>query len=350
MKFSEENFNLRKKLITVIIPSYNVEKTLGETIESLLDTDYLDLLEIIVVNDGSKDNTVSVAQNYLNKYPHTVKLINKENGGHGSTINTGISNATGKYFKVVDGDDWVEKKGWNNFLKKINNLDSDVLVSNYYEVNDKTGKREKKTLDEDIECDILLEFKNVYNKIDVPMHGFTIRTSILKDNDIMIDEKCFYVDMEFILLPIPYVKTITFFNDFVYLYRVAQDNQSISSKGWMAHRNDHIKVVKRLVQELKNSKLSSPTENYLYMENRVVKSIISRFSLGYKFEKAIIEEFLNEQKMLDDYLNKNYPSLYVKSGKNSIVKIIRKSGYNSGFYILLRRMWRLQRNIRKKDF
>lgn len=350
MKFSEEKVGLKKKLVTVVVPSYNVENTLGETLDSLLDTKYLEILEIIVVNDGSKDNTVSVAQKYIEKYTESVRLISKENGGHGSTINAGILNATGKYFKVVDGDDWVEKVGWNNFLKKIKDTDSDIIVSNYYEVNDKTREKKEKILDANIDSETLLDFKNVSNLINVPMHGFTIRTSILRDNNIVIDEKCFYVDMEFILLPIPYVRTITFFKDFVYLYRVAQENQSISSKGWMAHRNDHIKVVKRLVKELKKDEKIAPKENYIYMENRVVKSIISRFSLGFKFEKDIIQEFLNEQKMLDDYLVSEFPNLYVKSGKNKMVYFLRKSNYNLVLYLFLRKIWRLQRIIRKKDF
>lgn len=338
------------KLVTVIVPSYNVEKTLGETLDSLLDTDYPELLEIIVVNDGSKDNTVSVAQKYLDKYPDSVRLVNKENGGHGSTINSGILNATGKYFKVVDGDDWVEQVGWNNFLKKLSRVDSDVVVTNYYEVNDHSKEKKEKILGEGIKTDTVLEFKDIYTKANIPMHGFTIRTSILKNNNIIIDEKCFYVDMEFILLPIPYVKTITFFKEFVYLYRVAQENQSISSKGWMAHRNDHIKVVRRLVKELKNSQSVSPTENYMYMENRIVKSIISRFSLGFKFNKDLIPEFLKEQKTLDGYLNQEYPVLFAKSEKNKLVSIIRKSRYNSVLYYLLRKIWRLQRVVRRKDF
>ena len=92
-----------QKILTITIPSYNVEAYIAATLDTMVTINNLDLLEILVVNDGSKDNTVAVAQQYVDKYPNSVRIIDKENGGHGSTINAGIREATGKYFKVVDG-------------------------------------------------------------------------------------------------------------------------------------------------------------------------------------------------------------------------------------------------------
>lgn len=109
------------KLLTVVIPSYNVEKFLNQTLDSFVcDESVMKKFEVIVVDDGSKDNTAKIGKEYADKYPDTFRVISKENGGHGSTINCGIRNAVGKYFKVVDGDDWVNTA---DFVKLVEELE-----------------------------------------------------------------------------------------------------------------------------------------------------------------------------------------------------------------------------------
>ena len=100
-----------EKILTITVPSYNVEKFLENTLDSFVDERVLDAIEVLVVDDGSKDRTAEIGKGYEAKYPGTFRVISKENGGHGSTINRGIKEARGKYFKVVDGDDWVDKDG-----------------------------------------------------------------------------------------------------------------------------------------------------------------------------------------------------------------------------------------------
>ena len=103
---------MNEKILTVTIPSYNVEAYLEDCLESFVNSEVMDDIEVLIVNDGSSDNTAKIAQRYVDKYENTFRLINKENGGHGSTINTGVREAKGKYFKVVDGDDWVDTRSF----------------------------------------------------------------------------------------------------------------------------------------------------------------------------------------------------------------------------------------------
>ena len=98
------------KILTITVPAYNVEMYLDSILPTFLDDQILDVIEIFIVNDGSEDKTKEIGQRYVDQYPGIVYLIDKENGGHGSAINKGIELATGKYFKVVDGDDWVDTK------------------------------------------------------------------------------------------------------------------------------------------------------------------------------------------------------------------------------------------------
>ena len=107
------------KIVTVIIPSYNVEKILSETLDSLLDQECLPLEDIIVINDGSKDRTPEIAEQYVNKYPDSIRLINKENGGYGSALNSVFREARGKYLRVLDGDDWVNTQSWRILLERM---------------------------------------------------------------------------------------------------------------------------------------------------------------------------------------------------------------------------------------
>ena len=117
------------KYISFVVPCYNSEAYMENCIESLLIGG--EDVEIIIIDDGSKDKTGKIADKYQKKYPKIVKAIHQENGGHGAGIMTGLSVATGKYFKVVDSDDWVDKKAYKTLLKKIKKIDSDLIIMNY---------------------------------------------------------------------------------------------------------------------------------------------------------------------------------------------------------------------------
>lgn len=133
------------KYISFAIPSYNSEDYISRAIESILPGG--EDVEIIIVNDGSKDGTLKIAKEYKEKYPDIIKVVDKENGGHGDAVNFGLANATGKYFKVVDSDDWVNEEALLlilSFLKELERDDKeiDMLVSNY--VYEKVGAAHKK--------------------------------------------------------------------------------------------------------------------------------------------------------------------------------------------------------------
>lgn len=113
---------MSQKILSISIAAYNVEKYLKQLMNSIIRSQRMEDIEVIIVNDGSKDRTVSIAEEYVKMFPNSVVLIDKRNGGHGSTINTGISKASGHYFKSIDGDDWVDSSGLCrlvDYLKKV---------------------------------------------------------------------------------------------------------------------------------------------------------------------------------------------------------------------------------------
>ena len=185
-----------EKVLTVVVPSYNVEKYIRQTLESLNHKAILEAIEVLVVDDGSSDDTAKIGKEYEEQYPRTYRVISKSNGGHGSTINCGIEQARGTFFKVVDGDDWVDTEAFVNVVEKLRRCQADYVITDYCEVYDNTGERVRKSFPElDSMEHREWSFQEIADLVQIPMHALIIRTSILKENKIRLDEHRFYVDV-----------------------------------------------------------------------------------------------------------------------------------------------------------
>lgn len=217
-----------EKILTITIPAYNVSKYLPEVIPTFLQPEVLEDIELLIVNDGSKDNTKEIAEKYQEKYPSVIRVINKENGGHGSTINRGISEAKGKYFKVVDGDDWVDSDEFIRFVGDLKSVNTDVVMNPYKCVYVNEGKEEIKS-NSRFECGKVYQISNIIAELgnNYVMHALTYRTEVLKRIK-QISENCFYVDQEYICYPLQFVNSIAFFDEVVYQYRLGTDEQSVN--------------------------------------------------------------------------------------------------------------------------
>ena len=252
------------KILTVVIPSYNVEKYLPEIMPYYLDEDVLSDVEILIVNDGSKDKTALIGEEYEKKYPDTIKLINKKNGGHGSTINVGLKEANGKYFKVIDGDDWVDTDGFVKLVRRLKTLDVDLVMNPFVKVNVDAHSREIKGTSNLVPNQIYAFDEIVFGLIDFyQLHSNTYKTELIK-NMRKIDENCFYVDQEYILYPIDGIKEMIYLDFPVYQYRVGNADQSMSFINMQKNRKMHEKVVFSLINLLN-------TENHTTNIDRFIK-------------------------------------------------------------------------------
>ncbi len=323
-----------EKVLSVTIPSYNVEKFLENTLDSFVIKSVLQDIEILIVDDGSKDKTAEIAKHYEVQYPDTFRLISKENGGHGSTINVGIQEAHGKYFKVVDGDDWVDTEGFVTLVNALKSCDSDFVFTNYYEYYEDVGETKPVAFNY-LVPNREYAFADVCEQKLLPMHALVIKTSILKENQIRLDEKCFYVDVEYVLFPVPYVKTVTFFDCYVYMYRLALDTQSVSIKGFQKHKDDHTRVCLHLLdfaREYKNQPNAVP-QYVNYIETRVAEIVRTQSTIYSSFpwkDKAVIAEF----KDFDAKVKAANPDVYVRSGQISKkLMLLRKTNFR--FYKLI---------------
>ena len=227
------------KLLSIIVPAYNVESYIAECIDSLIkNTAILEYLEIIVINDGSTDNTLKIIYSYINKYQQCLKIIDKENGGHGSGINKGVEIATGKYIKVLYSDDWFDTNSLSELLHIIlsDNEMPDVIVNNYKQIwND--GRVIEHNYN-NIKSHILVDLKEFTDMgYRWTIHSATFRTDILQNCvKTKIDENTSYDDVQYVLYPVPYIKSVMILDSYLYMYRMGNSGQSVSIQNMIKNK------------------------------------------------------------------------------------------------------------------
>lgn len=325
-----------KKILTVVVPTYNAEQYLKDNLKSFLIEPNGDDLEVLIVNDGSVDRTMEIVEKYVQQYPNIFRVISKENGGHGSGINCGIQNACGKYFKVVDADDWVEQEAFKKLMSSLRKSESDIVYSGFYWVydegqNDKTKFRKAVEIKEpfkNVDYHREYDFDEIADKLYIKMHNMTIRTDILRKGNIVIDEHCFYVDTEYVLYPIPYVKTISFVNEFVYMYRLGNSGQSVSIDKMRKNEQNYNRVFFSLL--IFYGKLGKEIEctekKKKYIENLIARVAAGKIKIMLSFPTS--NEKKRELKQFDEKLKQDYPQIY-ESNVNCAVKILRLTKYQT---------------------
>ncbi len=295
------------KLLSFAIPCYNSEAYMKNCIESLLPGG--EDVEILIVDDGSKDGTAQIADEYQAKYPTIVKAIHKENGGHGSAVNAGIENATGLYFKVVDSDDWVKESAYQKILDTLRELTGgerplDMLISNF--VYEKVGEKHNKVMryHHAIPEGVLFGWDDVRHFFKgqyILMHSVIYRTKLLRECGLKLPEHTFYVDNIYVYEPLPYVKTMYYLDVNFYRYYIGRADQSVNEQVMISRIDQQIKVNKLMVDYFvenrakicSNKKLRSYMLNYL----EIITTISTVLAI-----KSGTEENLAKRKELWEYI------------------------------------------------
>ncbi len=300
------------KLLSFAIPCYNSAAYMEKCIKSILPGG--ESVEIIIVDDGStKDNTAQIADEYAKKYPTIIKAVHQENGGHGQAVNTGLAHATGRFFKVVDSDDWIDHKSYKKILDTLKSFseedEPDMLIANY--VYEKVGVKRKK----------VVGYRNVFPveqmfgwddighfKIDqyILMHSVIYKTQLLKDCGLQLPKHTFYVDNIFVFEPLPVVKKMYYIDTNFYRYFIGREDQSVNESVMISRIDQQLRVTRRMV----DSFLSENIQNekcYKYMRNylRIMMEISSIFLIisGTK-------EDLEKKKELWQYVKEKDKKLY----------------------------------------
>lgn len=227
---------MTEKLLSIIVPTYNMEALLPHCLDSLLANDTLERLEVIVVNDGSKDASLAIAQDYERRFPQTVTVIDKPNGNYGSTINAALPVAKGKYVKILDSDDSFNTAALISFLDALERTDVDFAVT-HYTIIKAGGKTElakynlygKEPYEYGKVYDLDSVLKDGYIRFFL-MHSITYRTEMLRTGGYMQTEGISYTDLEWDTYPLFYARTIAFFDINLYQYNMAREGQTMDPK------------------------------------------------------------------------------------------------------------------------
>lgn len=260
-----------EKILTVSIAAYNVEKFIRKTLESCVIPEIMDELEVLVIDDGATDSIAEIAGEFVGRYPQTFSFLHKENGGYGTTVNVGIQAAKGKYFRLLDGDDWFDRNGLKGLIEILRTSSVDaVFTKMYHEYPD------REVLVEDCWKEYegqKINLSNLKNDVSAGMWEFTIKTEILKQYSFELPGKTLYTDHLFLMYPIPYIKEVLFLNIPLYCYRLGYEEQSISTSSRIKHVGDIMKVSEIICRyyhdkcrQTRNWKYALERARFCYME------------------------------------------------------------------------------------
>lgn len=286
------------KLITFTVPCYNSAAYMDHCIETLLTAG--EDAEIILVDDGSKDDTGKIADAYAEKYPNIVKVIHQENGGHGEGVNQGVRNASGMYFKVVDSDDWLDAEALQKVMQTLRGFAAmeqpvDLLMCNYvYEhVVDNTHHTVsyKSILPQDrvFAWDEIGRFPPSQN---ILMHTVIYRTQILRDSGLELPKHTFYVDNVFVYQPLPLCQRLYYMDIDLYRYFIGRDDQSVNESVMVKRVDQQLRVTKIMIDAVdlyalpeSQKKLRAYMFNYLSMMMAISSVFLTMDGRPEAFEK-----------------------------------------------------------------
>lgn len=304
------------KILTIIIPTYNMEKYLHHCLDSLI-VSGMEKLEVLVINDGSKDSSSAIAHEYQDKYPQTFRVIDKENGNYGSCVNRGLKEASGKYFRICDADDWYENHSLPAFLAELEHTDADIVITPYSRVHEGTKKKE------------LVDIPDIYigktfaiadkafstSCLDelIAMHALTTKSSLLRDHSYYQTEGISYTDTQIVFYSWLWAETVSFVNSRVYCYRLGRNGQTMSIHSLKRSFPQLLLNAERLLKDLQQV-ANSVDENTRYILEKSVRQELYFFNVVFFHElsdgKEYEERYRNIATSMDNLAKAGFPMLF----------------------------------------
>ena len=297
------------KILSIIIPSYNVSAYLYHGVFTMLEHKNADKIEVVIVNDGSKDNTVEIAKKLEARYSkNNIIILDKPNGGHGSTINEGLKLCNGKYIRIIDGDDWVDSEAICELIDVLEKETSDIVVTDYSE--DRAA--ENMRIERSIYPFMIPSKQYVFDDLCYEGYGFkewgpilataNFRKEVLKDS-FKLTEKSFYIDMEFDAFSIAKAKTIVYYPLDIYRYFIGRVDQSISENSYKRNYAQHENVIFNLINFYYNSDVSALKKSYI-LNKLILPMIVAHYVILIQFLESGKKYYAFEKRL------SAYPEIY----------------------------------------
>lgn len=327
------------KILSVSIAAYNVSKYIEKALDSLIcDNATLEKIEVLIVSDGSTDNTKQIAEQYCAKYPNSFFLIDKENGGYGSTINAALKRAKGKYFRLLDGDDWYITDNLAGYIHFLEKAEVDIVAAPYIEFYEIEGRQvvvdKHSVIDSAKPLD--LTTSNEPDFKELKMHEIAVKTSVLQKNNASITEKCFFTDTEFVFESVLFSKSVLKYDNPIYVYRIGRGGQSVSLEGRRKHWRDAETVLNKILELYGDCDAGAKNTKQFLLRKIIVDNATFQF-LTYLVLDCCRENF-GQLKRYDSGIKKKcrfaYKAMFFES---KVVALLRLSLYTT--YRIARRIF-----------
>lgn len=301
---------MRGMILSVVIPCYNMAAYLDKCLSSLCDARFDGRVEALIVNDGSTDSSRDIALQYVNRMPSVFRLIDKENGGHGSAVNAGIDAARGKYLRIVDADDWLETESLPPLLDALDSAQADLVIDQKYENQKETGRETFFPLQENVQFGETLPFPSWCGDQLVEfckLHTMNVRLDFLKKLNVRLLEHTFYVDFEYVLKVTSRARTVQFVNLGIYHYLVGNREQSVAPQNYVKRVDQHRRVLEECLRFRQDE--SIPADMRAYARRRCQLLIHTHLNILLIYDrdrskgKKAARDFMR-------WLKKNDPSLH----------------------------------------
>lgn len=310
------------KVLSLVIPTYNMEKYLRKCLDSLIieDKSIFDTLEVLVVIDGAKDASSTIAHEYQDKHPSVFRVIDKENGNYGSCVNRGLKEAKGKYIKVLDADDSFNTKELEQYLTLLLNTDADLVLTDYIQVDEENrpfASFQFKDVPQDTEFPFEKLPKAHYKRM--AMHAVTFKTQNLREIGYKQTEGISYTDQEWIYKPFLTVKKVCYYKLYLYRYLVGRSGQTMDIKVRLKSMKQENVVLKSLIKTFSES---SCADNYHrdYLKARLYVRLTDTYSVCISSKDESTHGILAET---DKYLKDVMGELYHEADNYTIPGIIK---------------------------
>ncbi len=317
------------KILTIAIPCYNSEAYMKKAIDHAVVGG--EDVEVLVIDDGSSDNTLKIAEDYQRRFPTIVRAIHQENKGHGGAVNTGLSQASGFYYKVCDSDDWLDYDSYMRVLEVLKEalagpVTLDALIANY--IYEKVGAKRKRGMryvgsfpeNRIFTWDEMLKPLNSHRY--VLMHSLVYRTGLLKESGLKLPEHTFYVDNLVAFQPMIYVKTMYYLNMPLYRYFIGRSDQSVNEQVMLSRMDQQLRVTKMMIDEYRPDLVKKKNHMDYLVHYMSIMMMISSILLLRKGDDGSLED----KKELWEYLKRKDLRLFLKIRYSFLGRMVNVPG------------------------
>lgn len=253
----------QEKVLTIAVPSYNMEKHLPKNLPTYADSRFGTALEVLILDNASTDRTAEIAEGFVNRFPQIFRLLRRDSRGYGSSINAAMEQASGRYFRIVDADDWVNTEDLLRLVEALKTCEADVVQTNYRKVLMATGEEFPVRFHD-------VEYGRLYTgfsrcRLNAPcIHSTAYRTRVLRQNGITLQDKIFFVDEEYVILPFLYAQSVIYYDLDIYRYLVGNPAQSTSPQNRAKYAGHREQIVRRLIEVYKSAQMNPDVREYCF--------------------------------------------------------------------------------------